>query len=126
MTFSLLIQTYLFSVPDPDLEISWGGGGGAGLPKKFFRPFRPQFGLKIRGGGPPGPSPVDAPLVLMCALYSCICRLKAVNQARVEPQVKEFWPTFSTRSLIKRVVLERARAEAVLLSEAMQRLSWIE
>ena len=36
----------------------WGGGvrssrssdkgGGAGLPKTFFRPFGPQFGLKIR------------------------------------------------------------------------------
>ena len=39
-----------------------GGGGGAGAvtPKKFFRPFKPQFGLKIRGGGPPGPSPKSA------------------------------------------------------------------
>ena len=72
------------------------------------------------------PPPLDVPLVLMCALYSCICRLKAVNQAPVEPQVKEFWPTFSTRSLIKRAVLEGARVEAVLLSEAMRRLSWIE
>ena len=49
---------------------SYGGGGGGGvhpdpeirgwpgLKKKFFRPFGPQFGLKIRGGhGPPGPSP---------------------------------------------------------------------
>lgn len=62
----------------------------------------------------------------MCALYSCICRLRAVNQARVEPQVKEFWPTFSTRSLIKRVVLEGPRVEAVLLSERMRPLSWIE
>ena len=25
--------------------------------KNFFRPFGPQFGLKIRGGGPPGPLP---------------------------------------------------------------------
>ena len=34
--------------------------GGPSLPKKFFWPFRPQFGLKIRwdmgGAGPPGPS----------------------------------------------------------------------
>ena len=29
-----------------------GGRGGRGSPKKFFRPFRPQFGLKIRGRGP--------------------------------------------------------------------------
>ena len=45
-----------------------GGGGrsyraldtwGAWSPKKFFRPFGPQFDLKVREGGrlyPPGPS----------------------------------------------------------------------
>ena len=32
--------------------------GGGGLKKEFFRPFGPQFGLKIRGvPGPPGRSP---------------------------------------------------------------------
>ena len=37
------------------------GGGGGGPPPQcfFFRPFGPQFGLKIRGG--PGP-PLDPPL----------------------------------------------------------------
>ena len=47
-------------MPDPDLGIS---GGGAGLQKKVSRPFEPQFGLKIRGGGgagPHGPSPGSA------------------------------------------------------------------
>ena len=34
--------------PDPDIR---GLGGGGGSLKKFFRPFRPQFGLKISGGG---------------------------------------------------------------------------
>ena len=35
----------------------WGGGGG-GLPKKFFQPFGPHFGLKIkRGPGPLRPLP---------------------------------------------------------------------
>ena len=39
----------LFTVPDPDFEM------------KFFRPFGPQFGQRIRGGpGPPGPSPGSA------------------------------------------------------------------
>ena len=42
-----------------------GGGGGhldpevrgsPGLKKIIFRPFGPQFGLKVRGAGPPGPS----------------------------------------------------------------------
>ena len=52
---------------DPDLPIR-GGGGGAGQPdpeiigverskKNFFRSLGPQFGPKIRGAGPPGPSP---------------------------------------------------------------------
>ena len=45
-------------VADPDLQIKGGGGGlpnpeirgeGANLQKKFFRPFVPQFRLKIRG-----------------------------------------------------------------------------
>ena len=60
---------------DPDVRIRkvGGGGGGAGGGvhpdpeirvgggvKKIFRPFGPQFGLKIRKhkvGGPPGPRP---------------------------------------------------------------------
>ena len=50
-----------------------GGGGGCGgrssrpwdkgdarSQKNFFRPFAPQFGLKIRGAGPPGHSPRSA------------------------------------------------------------------
>ena len=53
---------------DPDLQIRGGGGGrrspdpeirgkGPGLQNKFFQPFGPQIGLKIRGPGSPGPSP---------------------------------------------------------------------
>ena len=41
--------------PDPEKK-----GGGWGSQKKFFQPFGPQFGLKIRGwggGGPPGTLP---------------------------------------------------------------------
>ena len=44
---------------NPDLPIKGGGGGGCGYPdpeirgrpgrKKFFQPFGPQFGLKLRG-----------------------------------------------------------------------------
>ena len=64
---------WIGAVPDPDLEIRevWGGGGGWSSkpgdnrgaprgPKFFFRPFGPQFGLKIKGGAPPGPSPGSA------------------------------------------------------------------
>ena len=59
-----LFRSRLNAVPDPDLEIRGGGGGGlsrplekGGLQKNFFRSFGPQFGLKIRGCGPPGPLP---------------------------------------------------------------------
>ena len=42
-----------------------GGGGGAGgrIQKKFFWPFGPQSGLKIRGGGQiPQAPPLDPSL----------------------------------------------------------------
>ena len=55
-----------YLVPDPDLEIAVGGGGGGrgsghpdpkirverSPPKKFFQPFGPQFGPKVRGALP--------------------------------------------------------------------------
>ena len=47
-------------MPDPDLEIREAqsfrppGGWGA-VSQNFFRPFKPHFGLKIRGGGETGP-----------------------------------------------------------------------
>ena len=37
---------------NPDPEIT-----GGGLKTTFIRPFGPQFGLKLRGGGAPGPLP---------------------------------------------------------------------
>ena len=37
--------------PDPEM------GGRGGLQKNTFRPFGPQFGLKIREGVPPEPLP---------------------------------------------------------------------
>ena len=44
---------------DSALQIRGARGGQSSRPldKFFFRPFRPQFGLKIRWKGPPGPSP---------------------------------------------------------------------
>ena len=57
-------------VPDPDLEIKGGEEGGEGggaeerggpvSKKMIFLPFGHQFGLKIRGAGPPGPFPGSA------------------------------------------------------------------
>ena len=53
------------AVADPDPQITEGGGGHAypgirgeaGLKKKFFQSFGPQFGLKLRRG-----PPLDPPL----------------------------------------------------------------
>ena len=55
---------------DPDLQIKGGGshpdpemgGGGPSLKKNFFQSFRPQFGLKIREGGPGRAVPLDPTL----------------------------------------------------------------
>ena len=63
-----LYSHYENAVPYPDLEIRGGGGGGSsrpldkgregGLQKNFFRPFGPQFDLRIRWGrGSPVPLP---------------------------------------------------------------------
>ena len=62
-----------FSAADPDIQMGGVRGGGGhpdpeirgmpGLKKIFFRPFAPQFGLKIRGAGPRAP-PLDPPLIL--------------------------------------------------------------
>ena len=56
----------LLSMADPDLQIRGRPahpdpeitGEGRGIKKNFFRPFGPQFGLKIRGGAraPQAPS----------------------------------------------------------------------
>ena len=41
------------------------------LKKYIFRPFGPQFGLEIRGSGPPGPSPGSA----ICPMSSTELRI---------------------------------------------------
>ena len=68
---------------DPDLQIRGGGGGGVGHPdpemmggpmlkKIFFRPVRPQLGLKIRGGGASSGSATDGNrLNGQCILRPC-------------------------------------------------------
>ena len=58
---------------DPDLQIRGVGGGaghpdpemggGGGSPKKYFQPFGPQFGLKIREVPRPHAPPLDQQLL---------------------------------------------------------------
>ena len=43
-------------------------GGGEAVPKNFFRPFGPKFGLKIRGLAPP----LDLPLLKGAARVVCL------------------------------------------------------
>ena len=60
----------MYAVADPDLQLSgegwkvWGGHPepeiGGWSQKQFFRPFGPQFGLKIRGDQ----APLDLPLCM--------------------------------------------------------------
>ena len=63
------------AVPDPDLEIRKGeGGGGGSLPEKFFRPFGPQVWSKNKGGASPGSATVwysvwDTEQALLPAYY---------------------------------------------------------
>ena len=58
------------AVVDPDLQIRGGGGQssrlwhkGGVVSKIFFRSFRPQFGLKIRGGQAPPLDPLLLPSI---------------------------------------------------------------
>ena len=80
---------------DPDLQIrGWreGGvhpdpeiaGGGGCLKNIFFRPFRPQLGLRIRWGGglgPPGPSP-GYPLAKK--IYYCFGLHRFINSGKMK------------------------------------------
>ena len=54
---------------DPDLEMGGGGGvtEGAGLQKKLFPPFRPQFGSKNKGGWVPRAPPLDLLVTFLAA-----------------------------------------------------------
>ena len=61
-----------------DPAIRGGGGGlgrpldkwGARSPKNFFRPFGPQFGLKVSGADPPAPRPL--PWIRHCLVPCCV------------------------------------------------------
>ena len=70
-SFLIALNAYIISflVPKTDLEIRWGAviqtlrkGRGPGLQKFFFRPLGPQFGLKNKWAGLPGPMRLDPPL----------------------------------------------------------------
>jgi len=59
MNSAICKRFLLISVADPDIQIRVGIREireMPGLKKTFFRPFGPQFSLKIRVGGTLGPS----------------------------------------------------------------------
>ena len=61
-----LFPNWGITVADPEIHIKGGerggGGGGVAVSKNiFFRPFGPQFGLRIRAGWGGG-APLDPPL----------------------------------------------------------------
>ena len=52
------------AVPDPEIEISRGGGGGHPDPEiRGVGLFGPQFGLKIKGSPPSRAPSLDPPLL---------------------------------------------------------------
>ena len=53
--------------PDPEI-IRGGWGGGGGLKKKCFRPFGPQFRLKIKGKAERGDRALS--WIRHCLMYS--------------------------------------------------------
>ena len=80
LVFIMAIHGY--SGPDPNLEIrggqssrpfekSGGRGEGVGGLQKTFRPFGPQFGLKI-GPPPPGSATAVLEMVLVEKLKNCL------------------------------------------------------
>ena len=74
--------------PDPEIR-----GGGAGLQNKFFRPFRPRFGKKIRCGDqapPPGPFPGSTTELIHIARgiqmgHYCSLRKKSCTETKHVP-----------------------------------------
>ena len=73
-------------MPDPDLEIRRGG-----VSKNIF----PQFGLKIRGGRPPAPPPLDLPLeghmIIMIKVDASIFREKSKPAFSWYVDVNDLW-----------------------------------
>ena len=73
----------------PSDKESGGGGGGAVSKKFFFRPFGPQFGLKLgwwRKGCSPGPSPRSATgrnFLRLCSHYGEQLFVSSVNNYRI-------------------------------------------
>ena len=82
-------------MPDPDLEIRGGGGGGGwstrpldkggAVSPPIFWPFGPHFGLRIKGGQPPGCLPwirhyimiFGSLLLVLIAVWWCMWQAKS-------------------------------------------------
>ena len=78
--FCPCFKDLLTRVADPDLQIKRGGGGK--VPPFCFKPFGPQFGLKLGGGGGGccslGPSPRSATgrnFIRLCSHYGSMGRI---------------------------------------------------
>ena len=98
---------------DPDLQVREGGGHPdpeiteePGLNRTFFRPFGPQFGLKVRvGGWPPGPFPwIHDGLVSVLRVVDCTRKRLSVkvNEQNICVRVgtyKELKLSFNSLSL---------------------------
>ena len=72
--------TYLIitKVPDPDLEIRWGGGGV--VSEKNFYALRASVWCNNRGAGPPDPCPGSATVQYNCIIDYLRTRLLKFGQ----------------------------------------------
>ena len=76
--------------PDPEI----GGGGGGRSKKAFFRPFKPQFGLKIRGFFPGSANELIRALIsTFTSIQLCSHRNVIVIRDRSDPDVRcyDWW-----------------------------------
>ena len=61
--------------------------GGGDCPPKFFRPLRPQFGLKIRGAWAPRVPPLDPTLQELFSVIHLLFSILSVIDASLQTMV---------------------------------------
>ena len=113
---ALLIIKHLFSP-----ILSYPNGGGGGVSKNFFRPFGPQFGLKIR-------SPLlDSPLHIQtwsCPWNSILSRGYLPQISITYYDIYFFKETSLTYNCSTKNLLNTTKHNCLLCTQSMQCISY--